>query len=513
MKKLTKNKQDPFDGIFGKSEHTIKNDAFDRKDFEDIKKHSKKLMELSDEYSPTYEPYDQLQQDMFSALYKYTPELEDEYKIKKEMLFNREIMKQILEMQRYKELRILTKLDKIHATIGSEALSEEAAEIIKKLKEQQEAFQEMLDAADGVNEAAGEGKEGEEAEGDKEGKSPGKEKLTLEEAKARLEEAKKNFKESMEKKEVKSALDKMVGKVRDQVKESSEFIENWGLDASESFARKPYHEKMELIDRLRNNEKLKQIAMLAGKYKKMMLQRQYEKVKKGTDETHTIKQGNDLSRLLPSELMKLQDETTEKQFMVDFLENRLLQYDLRGKEKKCKGAIVCCIDDSGSMDGLPEIWAKAVALTLLEVARRQKRNFFCIHFDASPKDKLHTNTFLKTDSNNVEQIIDMAEYFTGGGTLFEPPLELAKDKIDMDKDFTKADIIFVTDGESAVSDAFLADYMAWKKSKKVSIFSVLIDSYANNPIVLKSFSDEVRKVSDLKGSADDLMLTIVDGIL
>jgi uncharacterized protein with von Willebrand factor type A (vWA) domain len=40
----------------------------------------------------------------------------------------------------------------------------------------------------------------------------------------------------------------------------------------------------------------------------------------------------------------------------------------------------------------------------------------------------------------------MAEYFSGGGTLFEPPLELAKDKIELDKEFTKADIVFVTDG-------------------------------------------------------------------
>lgn len=515
MKKLTKTAKDIFNGIFGKNEYSIKNDAFDKENFEDIKQHSSKLLQTEAEMVESYEPFPQLQQDLFSALYKYTPELESEFKLKKEFLFNREIMDQITQLPKYKELRILTKLDKINATLGTESLNDEVRELLEKLKEQQEAFDEMMDAADGLEGAAksAEDEEKEEKDG-KEGEgTPSGNKMTIEEAKAKLEEAKKNFKDSMKKPEVKNALSKAVQRVRDSVKESSEFIQNWGLEASETFQRKPYHEKMELINKLRNNSKLRRIADMAGKFKRMMLQRQYEKVPKGVDETYSIMQGQDLSKLLPSELAKLRDPRTKKQLLLDYIEGRTLQYDVRGKEKKCKGAIVCCIDESGSMMDLPEIWAKAVALTLLEIAKAQKRNFFCIHFDANQKQNLHTNSFLKDNYGDIEQIIDMAEYFTGGGTLFEPPLELAKDKIELDKDFSKADIIFVTDGESVVTDKFLADYLAWKKDRKVSIFSILIDSYANNPVILKSFSDEVRKVSDLKEDADNLALTIIDNLL
>jgi uncharacterized protein with von Willebrand factor type A (vWA) domain len=357
LKNIQKNKKDPFDGIFGKGKFSVKNDAFDRKDFEDIKKRSKKLMELNEALSKDYEPFEELQQDMYSSLYKYVPELEDEFKLKKEFLLNQAIMKELMETQRYKELRIMTKLDKIHSTIGAEALSEEATEILKQLKEQQQAFQEMLDAAAGVEQAVGDKNAGDkELENAKNGGTgEAKEKLTVEEAKKKLEEAKKNFKESMAKQEVKKTMEKAVGRVKDTVQETSEFIENWGLEGSPDFMRKPYHEKMELINKLRNNEKFKRIAMLAGKYKRMMLQRQYEKVKKGADEIHTIVQGSDLSRLLPSELMKLLDPITENQFIRDFYEGKLLQYDLTGKDKKCKGAIVICIDDSGSMNGTPEI--------------------------------------------------------------------------------------------------------------------------------------------------------------
>jgi hypothetical protein len=72
----------------------------------------------------------------------------------------------------------------------------------------------------------------------------------------------------------------------------------------------------------------------------------------------------------------------------------------------------------------------------------------------------------------------------------------------------------ITTLESAVTDSFLKEYLLWKKNKKVSIFSVLIDSYANSSAVLNSFSDEVKKLSEMKeNSGDEVMLTIVDGIL
>jgi uncharacterized protein with von Willebrand factor type A (vWA) domain len=515
MKKVTKNNEkDGFSELFGKNEFSVRNDAFDRADFNEIKEHSSKLLKTEEEMLKEYEQFTQLQQDLFSALFKNAVELEDDFKLNKEFLLNKELMKMVIEMPKYKELRIFTRLDKINSTIGTESISEEVKELIRQLKEQfKEHLKAIGDAADEVDAAEEESEDENENENESQNGGRKSPKMTIEEAKAKLEEARANFKESMGKKEIKNSLEKIVSKVRDRVKESSDFIQNWGLDASTSFQKKSYHEKMELIDRLKNNSKMQHIAKLAGRLKVLMLQRQHERVKKGVDEIHTIVQGQDLSRMLPSELAKLQDPLTEKLFMSDFIEGKTLQYELHGKEKKCKGAIVCCIDDSGSMDGMPEIWAKAVALTLLDIAKLQKRDFYCIHFDASPKKDLHTNTFLKTDYGDIEEVIDMAEYFTGGGTLFEPPLELAQDKIMLDQNFSKADIIFITDGESVVGDKWLKEYLNWKKNNKVSIFSILIDSYANNPVVLNTFSDEVRKVSDIRDSGEDVAINIIDNLL
>ena len=100
----------------------------------------------------------------------------------------------------------------------------------------------------------------------------------------------------------------------------------------------------------------------------------------------------------------------------------------------------------------------------------------------------------------------MAEYFEAGGTEFEPPLNAAREKIGTDQLYSKADIVFVTDGQSVVRDAWLAEYKKWKKENKVSIYSVLIDSWDNSMTTLKQFSDSVAKLSNLKDTQDDIAL-------
>ena len=85
-------------------------------------------------------------------------------------------------------------------------------------------------------------------------------------------------------------------------------------------------------------------------------------------------------------------------------------------------------------------------MALLEVAIYQKRSFYCIHFDHTTDIKhLHTNEFPKDSPKNIQEVIDMAEYFSGGGTLFEPALNKSRVLIDQQEDYKKADIVFITD--------------------------------------------------------------------
>ena len=483
--------------------YSINYDPFDLENFGKLKASTKELLEISDLGSKDYEPFPELMQDTYDALFKNNPDVTEEWKMRTDFLLNRGIMMKLVESARYKELRAMTQHDEVTSALGTEVMAKELIEWLKQAKEQVEAQQELAKAVAGVL-SAGTG-DGTEAEANP--------LLTLEEAMRLYEEAKEKFDGTIQDKAFSQGLERLTSRVKDTVQETSEMITNWGLDRTSTFTNLPVNEKLGLVERLLANDHLKEIARLAGRYRMMAMQVRRDKVKKGITENHSIIPGSDLSRVIPSELMKMKHPSTRKAFMSDFIEGKLLTYEIRGKDKKQKGPIIICIDESGSMTGLPDIWAKSVALALFEIARAQKRDFFVIHFSSQTSvDKLHTNEFLKDKPFDIEQMIDMAGYFEGGGTTFEPPLDLARQKIGDGKSWSKADIIFVTDGESAVAEEWYQDFNKWRKENKVKVYSILIDSGPNTSVVLKLFSDQVEKLSNLKtGMSKDILAVNIFG--
>jgi uncharacterized protein with von Willebrand factor type A (vWA) domain len=480
------------------SPYAVDNDAFDIREFESIKEHSPNLLKSQARGEAEYEQFPELQQDIYDALYKYEPVMHEDWEMKREFLLNQKIAAGLMETPKYKELRVLTQLDTINSVVGVELMSDETIDMVKTMKKEREALQEVVDAGKALDDAqAGDGK----------GKSNDDDAITLEEAKERYEKAMETFNEATSREEFKHELNRLAAKVRDSVKETSDLISNWGLEASGSYQKRSAHEKMAMLNRLRNSSKLKKIAQMVGKFRRLAQLHRKEKVKQGLDETYGIQQGSNIAQLVSSEILRFLIPETEEQFMSDLIEGKTLIYQIRGKQKKGKGPIIICIDSSGSMEGVPEIWSKAVAMVLLEIAREQKRDFYCIHFSSGYRE-LHTNEFLKADPWDIEKVIDMAEYFECGGTEFEPPLNLARQKIGVDKLYLKADIVFVTDGESAVRDNWLVEFKNWKKENKVNIYSVLIDSYANSNATINQFSDRVDKLSNLREGQESIALDL-----
>ena len=255
---------------------------------------------------------------------------------------------------------------------------------------------------------------------------------------------------------------------------------------------------------------MKQLAELAGRYKQWAISSQKSKTKYGVQSLRGITVGNDIGKLLPSESMKLKHPTLKKLFKKNLLEASLDQYEYYPMSKESKGPIVCCLDSSGSMHGPKEIWGKAVALGLLEIARAQKRSFYVIHFSSGWGDEtLHINDFSKKRPYSVVEVIDLAEYFEGGGTNFESPLDAARQKISYSPEYQKADIVMVTDGESVVTDEWLKSFMFWKKSNDVKLYSVLVDLGYNFRSTLDEFSDEVHKVSRITKKSLDRTASVI----
>jgi uncharacterized protein with von Willebrand factor type A (vWA) domain len=487
--------------------YSVINNLFDIDNFQDLVDKNTKLFKIYREGQKTYPQFKELHQDVYSSLYKYRPEIEKFENMAYRHMLNHRIMTHIVASPKYKELRNITRLDKIQTALGCEIIGDEVKKLVDELRDEVEQAVKAAEEAAAQLAAAQEGKEGEEEGVQAHGVSNDDKKITLEEAKKALAEAEKKIREVIEKTDQRQ-INRMVESAVNATTETSNLISNWGLEKDPSYAKGGYQEKIELLNRLRESEKLRKIAEWAGRYRRMALDTLREKIRRGSEAVYDIITGKDIGRLIPSEAAMLTKETTRNLFYKKFSEGNLLIYEYSGTNKKNKGPIVCCIDSSGSMSGIPELWSKAVALGLLEIAKVQKRDMYVIHFSSSwyGKDsgRLHTNNFPKEVINDLSEVIDMCEYFEGGGTLFEPPLNLAREKINESENFSKADIIFITDGNSAVSDEWLKSFQEWKKQKNVKIYSILIDVTANTDVVLREFSERVDKLSSINTSQDQL---------
>ena len=262
-------------------------------------------------------------------------------------------------------------------------------------------------------------------------------------------------------------------------------------------------EKLKIANMVRNNKKIKEIADLAGKFKNIALTKQRQKLKSGVDEITNICTGDDISKLIPSELSKIKHPLLKYEFRKKFLEKNLLQYELKSKENVGKGPIVLCIDESYSMteDG-KHVWSKAIAMALLSIAQKQKRNFSMIHFDTSVK---RTDTFKADRRVDPRKLMAAMNHFSGGGTNFEQPIFRALKVIAEDKDDADADIVFITDGESSINKDILKKIDEFKDESQTEIISVIIDSHdSRGPNTCYEFSDKVFRLSDvLKHQIDD----------
>ena len=153
------------------------------------------------------------------------------------------------------------------------------------------------------------------------------------------------------------------------------------------------------------------------------------------------------------------------------------------------------------MEGNKELWSKGVCLTLLEIAKRERRKFNVVVFSSGGAPLKVFESIGKEGLSGwgmkESEIMELAEYFPGGGTNFEEPLNKAVSLLESSK-FTGGDIVFITDGESNVGDSWLKSFEQTKDKLKFKVYSVLIDlSERESWGTLSTFSDKVTSVSKL----------------
>lgn len=210
-------------------------------------------------------------------------------------------------------------------------------------------------------------------------------------------------------------------------------------------------------------------------------------------EVHGTHRSNDLMRMLPSELVNLEDETLEILFYARLLEHNLLTYELSGTQmidgettedqKKRTGPVVACLDTSGSMSGDPILKAKALLLSLANILKQEDRALHVLLFGSSGQ----VNEFVMDAENNSSGLLKFLQKGFGGGTDFEAPLKRATEIISKNTAFIKADILMISDGDCSLSSNFSTWLKSETKRLDCSVYSVLCAGVR----VQDEFSDEI----------------------
>lgn len=242
-----------------------------------------------------------------------------------------------------------------------------------------------------------------------------------------------------------------------------------------------------------SNERLRKIAEFAGRLRRIASEEQRNKPRFGCGERVDRKPDNDLARLCHRELVYGAGELLHV-FGARYAERSLTCIEKAERPKERQGPIVMVLDSSGSMrNGDADVWAAAVCLAYMDVARKQGRDFAIVHFGSTV---LRTDVFIGKGAMTAEAITDAINFFAAdGGTNFEESLTAAAKIIRDAGAFLKADIVMITDGCASVSDAWLAKFAEDRTELEFRVYSVLVGAHCQG-VVNRKFSDEVEHLSN-----------------
>jgi uncharacterized protein with von Willebrand factor type A (vWA) domain len=260
-------------------------------------------------------------------------------------------------------------------------------------------------------------------------------------------------------------------------------------------------DKIHLAQRLQASPKLQVIAELAGKKIAIAAKMQRSKVKEGRTEIIGVTTGNDLTRLLPCELVKLTEPALFPIFAKCYIERSLLQRELISREPLARGPIIICLDSSGSMQGRAEIWSKAIALALLSIAVSQKRHCRILHFT----DIVERIDDFAGEIPDTNRVIDCIEkFYNGGSTSFTSALTGALESIQQHEQTKKADVVLITDGLDNPSSRFMEQWQTDRKKYEFSCYGILITcgNLSNYESTINKLCDRYVEIEDLTDDSE-----------
>jgi uncharacterized protein with von Willebrand factor type A (vWA) domain len=503
-------------GLAPAAAHTaaVAGDKFDVMTWRDTWSQAAALRELADDLADRHHYAADLLSDVFLAAYKAAPQLRDPSEMDPSRMINHQVIGSLLSSPEFADLRRETAGDPYAAAMAVIAQGPALRRMLEQAEQAQDAADQAAAARKAAEQAAGAvtaALEHAAAWAGEDGSVPGAEAGAVTQAIGRAVQAAQAAGDAAAAARralaaatpgIRAAARTAAAAAAGQAHEEAALMMAWGVGPGE-LQRMSFEQRARLAERIRGG-RLGQFADLIGRFRRMAAGQRARKTEGAPGELVGITLGDDLGRLIPSEMASLGVPALRAAFAARYAEQRLFIYETRGEEHTGQGAIICCVDCSDSMrwprpgsgPATGEAWAKACALALLDQARAARRDFAGILFSSA--GEVATFRFPASQPARIGDVLDFAELFYGGGTDFAAPLDAAAGLLEAEYDADgrmRGDIVLITDGECKVTEEWMRSWQDRKARLGHRVFGISIG--ADPGPVLAALSDSLRAVADL----------------
>ena len=201
-------------------------------------------------------------------------------------------------------------------------------------------------------------------------------------------------------------------------------------------------------------ESLKKLALLIGRAGEDVTETRGRFSVASKSDIEGITVGNNLSALLPSELVLLSEKATQDVFFMNFAEKRLQVFASASQashpDDHKDGPVIICVDESSSMSGEPLQVAIQLAYAVTIIAKRRHREVLIVAYSDSHK-MMRVDSLGRDRSKLLEFLSNVSMGINNENAMFE---WLLLDILPREKKFDTADILCVSDfGWVAIDDS------------------------------------------------------------
>lgn len=453
----------------------VGHDRFDELVWREALKECRLLRELRDQGREVHPGFGGLLADLHAGLYKPDPQLLPEDQVPATARWQRDVVARSWEGREWAQTRDASVLDEVLSAVGTLATGQAALEWLE------ERTKPLRPASGDQGAPAGRQGEGEATQAVPGDTQPG---MTPQEMRVLARAVRHAAKE--------------------EVAETQQALAAWGIDPGE-LRRLPLGQRIELAQRLTREKELTDLAPVVGAMRALAAGLHRRRVTARPAEIVGVETGRDVRRLLPAELARLAHPVLRYEAMRRLASGQMLQWRKAARERQGRGPLIVLCDASGSTQGRQELLIKGIALGLVEIARRQRRNFAGVVFGS--KDEIATFEF-PAGRADPEVLLGFATTFFSGGTDWESPLREAL-RLQALSPHRQGDVVLITDGLCALTEALTAGLAVEKKARDLRIVGVLAQAGAHAAGAM-GFCDRVIQSADLAKAAADVLQSVVE---